>query len=96
MRVLHLSDDGLPDSRVEKAALTGKKNGFEVFFGGRFNTNSHSPAFSRIYPIEWTAEAMIGIPYFYDRIKKQVKKLVDKLRPDIVTFTQYWIGKNIL
>ena len=39
---------------------------------------------------------MIGIPYFYDRIKKQVKKLADKLRPDIVTFTQYWIGENIL
>ena len=84
MRVLHLSDDGLPDSRVEKAALTGKKNGFEVFFGGRLNPNSHSPAFSGIYPIDWTAKAMIGIPYFYDRVKKQVKKLADKLRPDIV------------
>jgi predicted adenine nucleotide alpha hydrolase (AANH) superfamily ATPase len=27
MRVLYLSDDGLPDWRVEKSALTAKKNG---------------------------------------------------------------------
>ncbi len=37
MRILHLSDDGLPDWRVEKSALTAKKNGHEVFFGGRLN-----------------------------------------------------------
>ena len=84
MKVLHLSDDGLPDWRVEKAALTGEKNGFEILFGGRFNTNGHSATFSRTYPIEWTAGAMIGIPYFYDRVKKQITRLVNEVRPDIV------------
>ena len=84
MKVLHLSDDGLPDWRVEKAALTGKKNGFEQFFGGRFSINGHSNVFSRIYPIGWTAGAMVGVPYFYDRVKKQINRLVDQLRPDIV------------
>ena len=84
MKVLHLADDGLPDCRVEKAALTGKKNGFEIFFGGRFNTNGHSATFSRIYPIEWTAGAMIGAPYFYNRVKKQITRLVNEVRPDIV------------
>jgi glycosyltransferase involved in cell wall biosynthesis len=84
MRILHLSDDGLPDWRVEKAAMTAKKNGHEVFFGGRLNSNSHSTAFSEIYPIKWSAAAMVGIPYFYHRVKKQIERLVKFVRPDIV------------
>jgi len=32
MRILHLSDDGLPDWRVEKSALTARKNGHQLFF----------------------------------------------------------------
>jgi hypothetical protein len=84
MRILHLSDDGLPDWRVEKSALTAKKNGHEVFFGGRLNSASHSDVFSETYPIEWTASAMIGIPYYYHRVKKQIERLVQQVRPDIV------------
>jgi hypothetical protein len=84
MRILHLSDDGLPDWRVEKSALTGKKNGHDVFFGGRLNSNSHSTAFSEIYTVKWNAAAMIGIPYYYHGVKKQVERLVKLVRPDIV------------
>jgi glycosyltransferase involved in cell wall biosynthesis len=84
MRILHLSDDGLPDWRVEKAALTAKKNGHDIFFGGRLNSNSHSTVFSEIYPIKWSAGAIIGVPYFYHRVKKQIKQLVKIIRPDIV------------
>jgi Glycosyltransferase Family 4 len=84
MRILHLSDDGLPDWRVEKTAMTAKKNGHEVFFGGRLNSNSHSTAFSEIYPIKWSAAAMVGVPYFYHRVKKQIERLVKFVRPDIV------------
>ena len=84
MRILHISDDGLPDWRVEKAALTAKKNGHEVFFGGRLNSNCQSTAFSEIYPIKWNAAAMIGIPYYYHSVKKQIEKLVKLVRPDVV------------
>ncbi len=84
MRILHLSDDGLPDWRVEKAALTAKKNGHDVFFGGRLNSNSHSTAFSEIYPIKWNAAALIGIPYYYHLVKKQIARLVKLVRPDVV------------
>ena len=84
MKILHLSDDGLPDWRVEKSALTAKKNGHEVFFGGRLKRASHSAIFLETYPIEWTASAMIGIPYYYHRVKKQIERLVQQVRPDIV------------
>jgi hypothetical protein len=84
MRILHLSDDGLPDWRVEKSAQSAKKKGYEVFFAGRLNSIAQSTVFSETYPIQWTAAAMIGIPYYYHRVKKQIEKLVKEVRPDIV------------
>jgi glycosyltransferase involved in cell wall biosynthesis len=93
MRILHLSDDGLPDWRVEKSALTAKKAGHEVFFGGRLSNIAPSTTFSEIYPIKWTAAAMIGIPYYYDRVKKQIQELVKQVRPDIVHSHNIGSGK---
>ena len=84
MRILHLSDDGLPDWRVEKSALTAKKAGHEVFFGGRLDDNAKSTIFSEIHRINWTAGAMVGIPYYYHRVKRQIVKLVKQLGPDII------------
>jgi hypothetical protein len=84
MRILHLSDDGLPDWRVEKSALSAKKEGYEVFFAGRLNSIPQSTVFSETYPVKWTAAAMIGIPYYYRRVKKQIERLVKQVRPDIV------------
>ncbi len=84
MRILHLSDDGLPDWRVEKSALTAKKYGHEVFFAGRLRDNASSAVFSQIHRINWTAGAMVGIPYYYHRVKRQIEKLVKQLAPDII------------
>ena len=84
MRILHLSDDGLPDWRVEKSALTAKKAGHEVFFGGRLDDNAKSTIFSEIHRINWTAGALVGIPYYYHRVKRQIVKLVKQLGPDII------------
>ncbi len=84
MRILHLSDDGLPDWRVEKSAQSAKKKGYEVFFAGRLNSIAQSTVFSETYPIKWTAAAMIGIPYYYHSVKKQIEKLLKEVRPDII------------
>jgi len=84
MRILHLSDDGLPDWRVEKSALTAKKYGHEVFFAGRLRDNASSAVFSQVHRINWTAGAMVGIPYYYHRVKRQIEKLVKQLAPDII------------
>lgn len=84
MKILHLSDDGLPDWRVEKSALTAKKAGHEVFFAGRLTDHAKSTIFSKVHRVKWTAGAMVGIPYYYHRVKKQIEKLVKETRPDIV------------
>lgn len=84
MKILHLSDDGLPDWRVEKSALTAKKAGHEVVFGGRLDNNAITTVFSELHPIRWTAGAMVGIPYYYHHVKKQIEKLVKDVRPEVV------------
>jgi len=84
MRILHLSDDGLPDWRVEKSALTAKKAGHEVLFAGRLTNHDKSTIFSKVHRVKWTAGAMVGIPYYYHRVKKQIENLVKEVRPDIV------------
>jgi glycosyltransferase involved in cell wall biosynthesis len=84
MKILHLSDDGLPDWRVEKSAFTAKKAGHELFFAGRLTNKVKSTIFSEVHRIKWTAGGMVGIPYYYHRVKKQIEKLVNQIRPDIV------------
>src|ERR1041385_2569608 len=84
MKILHLSDDGLPDWRVEKSALTAVKQGHQVFFAGRLSDYTNANHFSEVYRIHWTAGALIGFPYYYHCVKKQVKKLVKLVKPDIV------------
>ncbi len=84
MRVLHLSDDGLPDWRVEKSALTAKKHGHQVFFVGRLKDLSGSTVFSEMHRVNWTAGALIGFPYYYHCVKKQVEKLIKLVKPDII------------
>ncbi|HJU80102.1 MAG TPA: glycosyltransferase [Nitrososphaeraceae archaeon] len=84
MKILHISDDGLPDWRVEKSALTAKKAGHELFFAGRLKNRAKYTIFSEVHRVNWTAGGMVGIPYYYHRVKKQIEKLVNQIRPDIV------------
>jgi glycosyltransferase involved in cell wall biosynthesis len=84
MKILHLSDDGLPDWRVEKSALTAVKQGHQVFFAGRLRDYTQGNHFSEVYRINWTAGALIGLPYYFHCVKKQVEKLVKLVKPDIV------------
>jgi len=37
LRVLHLSDTGLPDWRVEKSAITGIKQGYSLLLAGQWD-----------------------------------------------------------
>ena len=93
MRILHLSHNGLPDWRIEKSAMTACKNGHEAFFAGQKPQEGYkSSTFSKIREVNWmvglkidnVSIAMLGIPYYWDLIKKQVKRVVEELRPDII------------
>jgi len=83
MRILHISNGGLPDPRIEKIALTMKKekNATTIFLGGG--------------PLKWQTEDAfdevhyLGIPssfrYVLDpRVGSQWRERILSLKPDIV------------
>lgn len=80
MRVLHVSHVPLPDMRVEKTAITLKKNGFTNFFLGP-KSNQYLDAF------EETRVAKFGryLNLMFDpSLQKHWTTQINKFRPDVV------------
>ena len=94
MKILHLSHEGLPDWRVEKSAITATRNSHEVIFCGR-TSNYKTPIFSNIYQINWNAKARLGIPIYWSSVKRQLAKVLDKTRPDLVHAHNIFSAKMI-
>ncbi len=101
MKVLHVSQLGLPDWRVEKSALTGINYGYRVFFAGNLLSDYHtndSKIFEKLYKIDWPDSnypknqflpyILFGKTSIWNSVKKQIKEILDELRPDIWTCTQ--------
>lgn len=84
MKILHLSNEGLPDWRIEKYAITAFNLGHEVIFAGSNSSKYSRNAFTKLYEINWTAKARYGIPYYWHLIKKQIKNILQETRPDLV------------
>jgi len=97
MKVLHVSQLGLPDWRVEKSALTGINYGYRVFFAGNLLSDYHTnepEIFEKLFKIEWPDSnysknqflpyILFGKTSIWNSVKKQIKEILDELRPDIV------------
>jgi hypothetical protein len=95
LRILHLSDDRLPDWRVEKSAISGLNHGYEVFFGGPKESISTKQTFNKISEINWTGRSRRGIPFYWHSVKKQVKRVLREVRPDIVHAHNIFSAKMI-
>lgn len=96
MRILHLSDSGLPDWRIEKAATTGLKAGHEVVFGGEKKASSYDRRiFFDFYEIIWSERSRRGIPIYWHTVKKQVGRMLRDVRPDLVHAHDIFAAKMI-
>lgn len=93
MKILHLSHGSLPDWRIEKSALTGRRSGHEVFFAGERPREGYaSSAFSKLLEVDWmvgfkvdkVSAGMVGIQPYWNQIKKQVQRVIEEARPDII------------
>ena len=84
MRILHFSNQGLPDWRIEKSAISASNIGHEVVFAGEKLLNYNRKTFSKIYEIKWSWRARRGFPFYWHCVKKQVERVVRESRPDIV------------
>lgn len=95
MRVLHVSHEGLPDWRVEKSAITAMKLGYRVSFAGKPGNNINKTKFARIYEIEWNSKARLGIPYYWQQVKRQLHKILKQEAPDLVHSHNLYSAKLI-
>ncbi|MGH9977620.1 MAG: glycosyltransferase [Nitrososphaeraceae archaeon] len=95
MRVLHVSHEGLPDWRVEKSAITAMKLGYRVSFAGKPGNNTNKTKFAKIYEVEWNSKARLGIPYYWQQVKRQLHKILKQEAPDIVHSHNLYSAKLI-
>jgi glycosyltransferase involved in cell wall biosynthesis len=93
--VLHVSHEGLPDWRVEKSAITALKLGYRVSFAGKPGNNTNGTKFAKIYEIEWNSKARLGIPYYWQQVKRQLQKILKQESPDIVHSHNLYSAKLI-
>jgi len=100
LKILHLSDGGINDPRIIRAANTGKNAGYEEYFVGvNENTGFTSDVFTKIKWIKFPDRARIAknlhpiidkfwnwypYPKHINSLKKQIEEVVKELNPDII------------
>ena len=95
LRILHLSEGRLPDWRIEKSAISASNLGYETFFMGDDSINYGNKIFSKLYKINWTAKARLGISTSWHYLKKEVGKVIREVKPDIVHAHNIFSAKMI-
>jgi len=94
MRILHISQTGLPDLRIEKTALTMKNEGNElIFLGGRPFKWQNLDAFSRVLyqPVGNNLEIALS-----PLIKQKWLKTIEKINPDVIHAHNVWVARFLL
>ncbi|MFX0168059.1 MAG: glycosyltransferase [Candidatus Hodarchaeota archaeon] len=85
MKILHFSDVGLPDTRVERSALFAKQKGWEVVFaGGRPPQTQIFNAFETIHYRYWKASEKTGFPGTLRSIRRWLQRLLHDEEPDLI------------
>ncbi|HEU5120645.1 MAG TPA: glycosyltransferase [Candidatus Nitrosocosmicus sp.] len=84
MRILHLSDGSLPDWRIEKAAISSKNRGHEVYFAGKKISENYKSIFDKNLVINWNSRSRNKFPFYWSNLKKQMRKIIAEVKPDII------------
>jgi len=100
LKILHLSNTGIHDERIIKAANTGKKVGYEEYFCGINQvTNFTTDVFTKIKWINYPDRGRLAIslhpfldkfwdwypfPKQFNFLKKQIEDVVKEVKPDII------------
>jgi glycosyltransferase involved in cell wall biosynthesis len=71
------------------------KLGYRVSFAGKPGNNTNKTKFAKIYEIEWNSKARLGIPYYWQQVKRQLHKILKQEAPDIVHSHNLYSAKLI-
>ena len=99
-RILHISDQGFPDPRIERFSHLENKLGFKSYFCGNISKEqdklSINDKFIQKYYLKQNAKIHLLLPYSYSSYKKEVKKVIDFVKPDIIQAHNFLSGKVCL
>jgi len=94
MRILHLYHGGLPYVRIERAALTMKKEGHEVvFLGGRLSERSDLKVFDHVHCLPIAKGFQIALD---PRVKAKWIRRIREINPDIIHAHNIIAGSFVL
>lgn len=95
MKILSISSDPLPDSRVEKAAYTAKKKGHTIFFAGPQIRNFAFPlkTFEKTYSTPFKRVANLRLPPYWNQLTKSLEKVISDCKPDLIHAHNIIAGK---
>ncbi|HEV8405028.1 MAG TPA: glycosyltransferase [Nitrososphaera sp.] len=83
LKILHVNDHGLSVPRILNSAKTAKEQGNQVFFcGSSLYSYLSNSIFDKTFDIGWTNKKWLWIKW--RAIKKQLKHVLDEIRPDII------------
>ncbi|MFX1575741.1 MAG: glycosyltransferase [Promethearchaeota archaeon] len=97
MKILHLSDSGLPDIRIERAALFAANKGWEVVFaGGRPITGQIFGVFKKVHYRHWAPSEKTGFPRSLKKLQQWLRRLLREEEPDLIHAHDIFAGKVAL
>lgn len=93
LKVLHVSDDPLPDARVEKMAYLSKKKGWEVFYAGPSSRSFalSTRVFDTLHCVPWNRYVRLG----FQKNKRKLRRIVEELNPDIIHAHNIFAAKMV-
>ena len=95
LKILHLSHTGLPDPRIERLAVMSNAYSQSFFLGDTTQKKMlHEDAFDQVFYIdEFNAFANTGTPYFYQKLRSRIRKVVKSLDIDLLYAHNVIVGK---
>lgn len=85
MNVLHVSNNGFPDTRVERAARTAKKDGHVVSFAGPYVDKAHSVnIFDLSFELPFNKLSNSAIPFYWGVLRRKLSEVINDFNPDII------------
>ncbi len=94
MRILHLSQTGLPDLRIEKTAFTMSQEGHElIFLGGRPFKWQNLNAFTRCLYVPQGNTLEVSLS---PSVKRKWLRTIDRVAPDVIHAHNVWVARYLL
>ena len=95
MKILHFSNEGLPDTRIDRYASLFKddKDKEIIFCGGYPKSNYENLFYDNIINLPADPKYQLEIPFFYQSYKKRFKKIYLETKPDVVHAHNFFCAK---